>query len=227
MVFSNYHLDQCKDDYNVLWYNKNTNLFELTTYGVRHNNDDYCHYISGNLTFGGDNINELVYITLDKYKEYTEYWRNECSRVDQVINKNLKKMEEIRTEFPSIEVNDNSEFKYLNHNNLIVGNQLYMITHQYEFEIMTIKEVTSKNGWYGTAYDVIAHDSRGIVNTYCVSERSRGWAADLNTLKYNCLVNLIQDISNYRLTLEECTNRYKNYLINLNFLNNLQNGKSS
>lgn len=223
MVFSNYHLYQCKDDYNVLWYNKNTNLFELTTYGVRYNNDDYCHDRLGNLTFGGDNINELVYITLDKYKEYTEYWRNECSRIDQLINKNLKKMEEIRTEFPSIEVNDNSEFKYLNHNNLIVGNQLYMITHQYEFEIMTIKEVTSKNSWY----DVVARDSKGGVDTYCINQIDREWAVDLNTLKYNCLVNLIQNISDSRFTLESYANRYKNYLINLNFLNNLQNGKSS
>ena len=227
MVFSNYHLDQCKDDYNVLWYNKNTNLFELTTYGVRYNNDDYCNYMLGGLTFGGDNINELVSTILEKYKEYNEDWRHECSRIDQLINKNLKKMEEIRTEFPSIEVNDNSEFIYVNPRDLIVGNQLYMIIHNFDFEIMTITKVTSKSGWYGTVYDVIAHDSQGIVDTYCVSERNRRWAADLNTLKYNCLVNLIQDISNYRLTLEEFTNRYKNYLINLNFLNNLQNGKSS
>ena len=227
MVFNQYHLDQCKDNYNVLWYNKNTNLFELTTYGVRHNNDDYCHNRSDGLTFGGDNINELVYITLDKYKEYAENWRYECSRLDQLINKNLKKMEEIRTEFPSIEVNDDSEFIYINPRDLIVNNQLYMIIYKYDFEIMTITKVTSKSGWYGTAYNVTARDSRGIIDTHCIIERNSVWAADLNTLKYNCLVNLIQDISNYRLTLEAYANRYKNYLINLNFLNNLQNGKSS
>ena len=227
MVFNQYHLDQCKDDYHVLWYNKNTNLFELTTYGVRCNNDDYCHDRLNGLTFGGDNINELVYITLNNYKEYIEDWRYKCSRVDQLINKDLKKMEEIRTEFPSIEVNDNSEFIYINPRDLIVNNQLYTITHNYEFEIMTITKVTSKNGWYGTAYNVTARNSRGIVNTHCVTEGNRVWVADLNTLKYNCLVNLIRDISDYRLTLEACTNHYKNYLINLNFLNNLQNGKSS
>ena len=223
MIFNQYQLYQCNDDYHFLWYNNRTNLFELTTYGIRHNNDDYCNYRLGGLTFGGDNINELVSTILEKYKEYNEYWRHECSRVDQVINKNLKKIEEIQTEFPSIEVNDNSEFKYLNHNNLIVGNQLYMITHQYEFEIMTIKEVTSKNGWY----DVVARDSKGGVDTYCISQIDRGWAVDLNTLKYNCLLNLIQNISDSRFTLESYANCYKNYLINLNFLNNLQNGKSS
>lgn len=227
MVFKQYHLDQCKDDYHVLWYNNNTNLFELTTYGIRHCSDDYCNNRSGGLTFGGDNINELVYITLDNYKEYTESWHHECSRVDQLINSNLKKIEEIRTEFPSIEVNDNSEFKYLNHNDLIVGNQLYKITPYYQFEIMTIKEVILNNSWLGPAYCVVVHDSKGHVDTYCISQRNKEWAADLITLKYNCLVNLIQDISTYRFTLEKYTNYYKNYLINLNFLNNLQNGKSS
>lgn len=227
MVFNKYHLDQCKDDYHVLWYNNNTNLFELTTYGIRYCNDDHCNDGFGGLTFGGDNINELVSITLEKYKEYNEAWRHECSRVDQVINKNLKKIEEIQIEFPSIEVNDNSEFIYLNHNDLIVGNQLYMITHYYQFEIMTIKRVTLENGLYGPIYDVVARDSKGNIDTYCISQRSRKWAADLNTLKYNFLVNLISDISDSRFTLESYANRYKNYLINLNFLNNLQNGKSS
>ena len=227
MVFNQYHLDQCNDDYHVLWYNNNTNLFELTTYGIRHYSDDYCNYSSDGLTFGGDNINELVSIALKKYREYNEDWRHECSRMDQVINKNLKKIEEIQTEFPSIEVNDNSEFIYLNHNDLIVGNQLYMITHYYQFEIMTIKRVTLRNGFYGPVYDVIARDSKGRVDTYCISLRNREWAADLNTLKYNSLVNLISDISDGRFTLESYANRYKNYLINLNFLNNLQNGKSS
>ena len=227
MVFNQYNLDQCNDDYHVLWYNKRTNLFELTTYRNRHCNDDYCNYRLVGLTFGGDNINELVSIALKKYREYNEAWRHECSRVDQVINKNLKKMEEIQIEFPSIEVNDNSEFIYLNHNDLIVGNQLYMITHYYQFEIMTIKRVTLRNGFYGPVYDVIARDSKGRVDTYCISLRNREWAADLNTLKYNSLVGLIQSISDSRFTLESYANRYKNYLINLNFLNNLQNGKSS
>lgn len=227
MVFNQYRLDRCKDDYNVLWYNNRTNLFELTTYGVIHNNDDYCNDRLVGLTFGGDNINELVYITLNNYKEYTENWRYECSRMDQLINKNLKKMEEIRTEFPSIEVNDNSEFIYVNPRDLIVGNQLYRIIYNFDFEIMTITKVTSKSGFYGTVYAVTTRDSRGIVDTHCIIERNEVWAADLNTLKYNCLVNLIQNISDYRLTFEAYTNRYKNYLINLNFLNNLQNGKSS
>lgn len=227
MVFNQYHLDQCNDDYHVLWYNNRTDLFELTTYGNRHCSDDHCNDELGGLTFGGDNINELVSIILEKYRKYNEVWRHECSRINQMMNKNLKKMEEIQIEFPSIEVNDNSEFIYLNHNDLIVGNQLYMITHYYQFEIMTIKGVTLKNDLYGPVYDVVARNSKGNINTYCISQRSRGWAADLNTLKYNSLVNLISDISDSRFTLESYANRYKNYLINLNFLNNLQNGKSS
>ena len=227
MVFNQYHLDQCNDDYHVLWYNNRTDLFELTTYGNRHCSDDYCNYMSGGLTFGGDNINELVSITLEKYREYFEAWRHECSRINQVMNKNLKKMEKIQIEFPSIEVNDNSEFIYLNHNDLIVGNQLYMITHHYQFEIMTIKGVTLKNGLYEPVYDVVARDSKGNIDTYRISQRNIEWAADLNTLKYNCLVDLIHNISYSRFNLESYANRYKNYLINLNFLNNLQNGKSS